>query len=395
MDKSRKFYICAVAVVLLMGIFTIYITKEFLTTIFLSVFLAYMLNPVYKYVLRLTGKRSLSSFCSIILVFIVFVFIVFSALAVLSGELSTLLSSEQPYKFVEDFSVNVNSLAENIIPEPVSTYIRNDGGLAKVAEKYLPAKLAYYFLHLSDLFKAAVSFVLPVVQENISGFLADLPIRFAQFMVAIFFTYYLLIDGRDILYGLISELPEKAVVRHFLNNLDTIYNNLFNVYFITSMLSGLFATIGFLLIGTPYPVLLGAIIAIFTLLPMLGPVVVFLPMSIYYLLTQEIFKGVFILVFGLVVLMIIPENVLRPRLAMHGARIHPIITILAYTAPIFVVGIVGVILGPAVYGFMLAAYRTMVHLRLSNTARATTLDNTSKLRQEETDLSDDETGNVS
>ena len=57
MDLSRKFYTGALALVLLVAILTIYVTKEFLTTILLSVFLAYMLNPVYKYALRLTGKR--------------------------------------------------------------------------------------------------------------------------------------------------------------------------------------------------------------------------------------------------------------------------------------------------------------------------------------------------
>lgn len=147
-------------------------------------------------------------------------------------------------------------------------------------------------MHLSDLSLAVASWVLPVLQNSISGFLSDLPIRFAQFLVAIFFTYYFLIDGRDMVYWVVSELPEKDTVRHFMKDLNTIYNNLFNVYFITSMLSGIFATTGFSLIGTPYPVLLGVAVAVFTLIPMFGQAVVFLPMSIYYLLIHDHFKGV-------------------------------------------------------------------------------------------------------
>lgn len=364
MDLSRKFYTGALALVLLVTILTIYVTKEFLTTILLSVFLAYMLNPVYKYALRLTGKRSLSSFLSIILVFIVFVFIVISAIGVLSNEVSVLLTSEDAYLLVSNFSSNVNSFVENSLPGPIGSYVKQAGGLSIAAEKYLPPALAYYFVHLSDLSLAVMSWVLPILQNSISGFLSDLPIRFAQFLVAIFFTYYFLIDGRDMVYKVVSELPEKDLVRHFIKDLNTIYNNLFNVYFITSMLSGIFAAIGFSLMGTPYPVLLGAVVAVFTLLPMVGPVVVFLPMSIFYLLIHDYFRGVFILIFGIVVLTIIPENVLRPKLAMQGASIHPVITILAYTAPIFVMGIMGVVVGPALYGFLLATYRTAVYARL-------------------------------
>jgi predicted PurR-regulated permease PerM len=370
MDLSRKFYTGALALVLLVTMLTLYVTKEFLTTILLSVFLAYMLNPVYKYTLGLTGKKSLSSFISIILVFIVFVFIVISTVGVLSNEVSGLLTSEDAYQLVSNFSFSVNNFVENNLPEPVASYVKQMGGLSMVAEKYLPTTLAYYFVHIGEIPLALLYWMLPILQNSISGFLTDLPIRFAQFLVAIFFTYYFLIDGGDIVYKIISELPEKGIIYHFIKELNTIYNNLFNVYFITCMLSGIFATIGFSLISTPYPVLLGAIVAIFTLIPMVGPVVIFLPMSIYYLLIHDYFRGVFVLVFGIVVLTIIPENVLRPRLAMKGASIHPIITILAYTAPIFVVGIMGVVVGPALYGFLLAVYRTAVYLRLKKKEEA-------------------------
>jgi predicted PurR-regulated permease PerM len=61
--------------------------------------------------------------------------------------------------------------------------------------------------------------------------------------------------------------------------------------------------------------------------------------------------------------MVIPENVIRPHLAMRSARIHPIVTVLAYTAPLFMLGIIGVIVGPTLYGFLLAAYRSVVHYK--------------------------------
>jgi predicted PurR-regulated permease PerM len=67
-----------------------------------------------------------------------------------------------------------------------------------------------------------------------------------------------------------------------------------------------------------------------------------------------------LLVFGVGVLMIVPENIIRPHLAMKTSRIHPTLTLLAYTAPVFVVGVVGVIIGPALYGFLLAVYRTII-----------------------------------
>jgi predicted PurR-regulated permease PerM len=108
---------------------------------------------------------------------------------------------------------------------------------------------------------------------------------------------------------------------------------------------------------------MGAIVGIFTLVPMLGPPFVFIPLALYSLFMGDAIRFLIIIVFGTVVLMVIPENVIRPNLAMKSSQIHPIITLLAYTAPIFVVGIIGVIIGPTLYGFLLAAYRAAINNR--------------------------------
>jgi predicted PurR-regulated permease PerM len=49
-----------------------------------------------------------------------------------------------------------------------------------------------------------------------------------------------------------------------------------------------------------------------------------------------------------------------PRLAQKSGQIHPIITVLAFLGPLFALGLAGVIIGPMLYGFLLAVYRTKV-----------------------------------
>ncbi len=148
----------------------------------------------------------------------------------------------------------------------------------------------------------------------------------------------------------------------FLDELKPIYQSLFNVYLITCLLIGVTAAIGFFLLGVSYPLLWGIIIAVVALLPLVGAGAVYAPMALYYLVIQEYTLGVAILVFGIIFLTVIPENIIRPRLAMQGASIHPAITLLSFAAPLFVLGAVGIVIGPALYGFLLAVYRT--HIRL-------------------------------
>jgi len=135
------------------------------------------------------------------------------------------------------------------------------------------------------------------------------------------------------------------------------------VFFLNSLLIGIIGAMGFLILGVPYPLLWGMIIAVVALVPIVGPELIFGPIALYYLLTQEYATGLALLAFGVIFLIVIPNNFVLPRLASASASIHPLITLMAFTAPVFVIGLVGVIIGPVVYGFILAAYRTMVYFR--------------------------------
>jgi predicted PurR-regulated permease PerM len=131
---------------------------------------------------------------------------------------------------------------------------------------------------------------------------------------------------------------------------------------LTSLITGLLAAIGFALFGVSYPFLWGLTTAIFALLPMIGPPIIFVPICIYFLLIGNYLSGIGLFIYSLIFINTIPENVIRPKLASQGAKIHPSITLLAFAAPIFVVGFLGFIIGPLLYGFLLAAFRTRVYM---------------------------------
>jgi predicted PurR-regulated permease PerM len=84
-------------------------------------------------------------------------------------------------------------------------------------------------------------------------------------------------------------------------------------------------------------------------------------MCIYYSLIKDYQTSVILLVFGVIGITLIPTNIIAPQLALKTAKIHPILTLLSFIAPIFALGIVGVIVGPMLYGFLLAVYRTEVY----------------------------------
>ena len=349
MNSSRKFDIAAGVVVLLVFLITVYLTKEFLTTILLSIVLVYLLGPLYAAIFRLTQNRQVSSFFSILVVSILILVFILVTTNVLIVEISNLQKSGAISSArIADTIQWTDIWAKSMLPASIYNYILET--------------IPKYRQNISDVPIVLARFVFPILEKKVNSFASSLPVLFAQLILLTFFIYYILIDGKEFIAKAVDLFPseKQGLTMIFLQELNSIYTTLFTVYFTTSMLSGVLAAIGFSLLGVRYPILLGAIVGFFTFMPMLGPPFVFVPMALYYLSIGDTIRCLIILVFGILVLMILPENIIRPHLAQRSARIHPMITLLAYTAPIFVVGIIGVIIGPALYGFLLAVYRSAI-----------------------------------
>ncbi len=351
MDSRRKFKWIASATIIFVALAVIYVTKAFVITIIWSLFVAYLLYPLYSYLLRITKNKQVSALLTLSLVFVIFMICALVVLDALATEVGLLGYHYTIQDTANNFLISVSGFAERYIPD-ASRYTEEAGR------------------EFEDFAKDAVPKLLSLVSGVLTGIASKTVIYLAQFGVSVLLVYYLLIDGENTIDKAIHLLPERELILKFLDELNPIYQGLFNVYLITCLLIGVTAAIGFFLLGVSYPLLWGIIIAVVALLPLVGAGAVYAPMTLYYLVIQEYTMGVAILVFGIIFLTVIPENIIRPRLAMHSASIHPVITLLSFAAPLFVIGAVGIVIGPALYGFLLAVYRTNIRLREEEEAEA-------------------------
>lgn len=365
MDSKNRFQWMTAAILAFAVAGIVYVTKDFLTTILLSFFFAYVLHPVHSRLFGLTGKKRISALLSISIIFLLFLVFVLSVINALATEVSNLsLSQESINETVSRFTDQTagslfdwtRAFAEDRAPPAIVPYV---GDVLDQAEEQIGSALA---APASLLAPEIVPRVTKIVTGIADWIAENLPILMAQFGVAILLTYYLLVDGAGSVEEFLRLMPERATVRRFLAELTSIYNSLFNVYLINSLLTGLIAAFVYLLTGVPYPFLWGMVTGVFALVPLIGTSAVYIPMAIYYLLIQDYLRVAALLVLGTLFLNIFPENIMRPALAKAGAAIHPAVTLLAFAAPIFVVGVMGVIVGPALYGFVLAAYRTRLSI---------------------------------
>lgn len=377
--ERKHFTIIVGIVVVSAALLVTYLSWVFVNVIILSMLGAYVLRPLDLKLRQVTkiNNRRITAILTIVVVALVFSAVFVNIIFIMGSELAKL----QPAVLETD----VNSLI--------------DYGIGLMGD-YIPDSVQQNMKeNLAGSASSAILSAISILQRVVLGFISNIALFAMELAVVIFMVYYLLIDGENIVQTFIDVIPSNRVeiVKEFLYHLDSIYNSLFNVYLLVCVLTGIIGGIGLMLIGVPYPVMWGAIIAVLALLPILGPGTFYVPASIYYFIVHEPVRAVILLIFGWLFLETIPGNVIRPRLMMQRGQIHPIITLLSFTAPLFVVGAMGIIVGPAAFGFMLALYRTYIGTEPEKPPDTGNQDGEVKLveQEEPADVIEEEPDNVS
>jgi len=94
----------------------------------------------------------------------------------------------------------------------------------------------------------------------------------------------------------------------------------------------------------------GVITALTSFIPVIGTGLVWIPMALYMLIIGHIWQGIFIVLFGALVMGTL-DNVVRFILAKKMADVHPIITVLGVILGLQYFGFLGLIFGPLLISF--------------------------------------------
>ena len=143
----------------------------------------------------------------------------------------------------------------------------------------------------------------------------------------------------------LSLLPSarRKQVREIWRNVEPEIGAYLRNEFTRGLLAGLVLSLGYWLLGSPFPVLLALTGALATLVPMIGVVIAVIPVLLVGLLTS-VPLSLFTTVFTLVVLMIV-SLFIKPRLLSHKWE-NPILTIFLILALEDAFGLAGIIAAP-------------------------------------------------
>ena len=128
---------------------------------------------------------------------------------------------------------------------------------------------------------------------------------------------------------------------------------------ISCVLIGLICTIGFYALGLKYALLLGILAGIFEFVPLLGPLTIAIIVTLTAAASDNPWKALYVAIF-LIVLRIVHDYVTYPRIVRGGIHLHPLAIILSVLAGEQVAGIPGVFLSIPIVAVATVIYRNIL-----------------------------------
>ncbi|MDQ2049825.1 AI-2E family transporter [Natronolimnohabitans sp. A-GB9] len=170
----------------------------------------------------------------------------------------------------------------------------------------------------------------------------------------LFLLYYLLKDGDNLMGWLrgVTPLPE-GVQDDLYNELNEVMWAVLAGHVLIAIIEGVIAGLGLFATGIPNAAFWTFIMVILSLIPLIGAPLVWIPASIYLLVTGEPLMALALAVYSAIVVGV-ADDYLRPIVVDQFAEISPAVIILGVLGGIYAFGIMGLFFGPVVLGALLA-----------------------------------------
>lgn len=193
---------------------------------------------------------------------------------------------------------------------------------------------------------------------------------FLAFGVGLYVTFFLLRDGQSIGHAIVNTLPlERSIAERLATRFLAIVRATIKGSGVVAIVQGVLGAITFWIVGLPSVALFGVLIGIFSLLPAVGPAIVWVPAAIWLLASGAIWQGVVVIISGVAVIGLV-DNALRPILVGRDTGIPDWIILVTTLGGIAMAGVSGIVLGPLVAGLFLAGWSILSEQRMVADAEA-------------------------
>jgi len=305
-------------------VLTFFILKPIWYSVVIGLILAYVFSPVYTWLIKKIKSKNLSA--AFICAFLILLILI-------------------PFWFLTPIVIN----------QSIKLYLAS-----QQIDFMTPLKTTFPDFFATDQFSAEVANILQAFVKKITNYLVDsfanlilnFPTLLLQFFVVFFILFFVLRDKDEFIGYVKGLLPfSKEVEVKLFDYSRGITSAVIYGQVIVGIIQGLIAGIGFFIFGVSNSLILALVAMLVSILPLLGPYLVWVPVVIYLLIAGNTVSAIGVLVFGLIASTI--DNILRPAIVSRRTKLHSSIVLTGMIGGLFVFGILGIILGPLILSYLL------------------------------------------
>jgi predicted PurR-regulated permease PerM len=333
---------------LLVGVIgaSLYWLRSLIFLIILSIFFAYLINPLVRLIRLPFKSRHLEKLMPRSLAIVLAYLIVFAALGLSISYLAPKVA-EQTRQLTSNIPAYTSS---------IQTWFK---GINNRYERYkIPDQIQEEINSKISSFLGELGTSLTSI---VGGLLLNIVVYLPWLVLVPVLSFFFLKDVNLIRVSLLRLFPSgnwRFRAESFLNDVNTTLAAYTRAQLISCFLIGSICTIGFTILGVNYALLLGILAGILEFIPLIGPLVLAITaitVGGFYSPWQALYVGIFLLV-----LRLIHDYVTYPRIVREGIHLHPLAIVLSVLAGEQIAGITGVFLSIPVVALLTVLFK---HIR--------------------------------
>jgi predicted PurR-regulated permease PerM len=332
--------------IILLCFFLIEVFKPFMMVLILSAVVATVTYPIYERLNKAFRGRAVwaSILTSLIVIFAIIIPITIFLLILISqlGEAYTMVK-DNILKI--DFDGLMSWKKGNMLYDLMGSH-------SEEVAVFVRSNLQTLVNGITDVTKQVSTYAAEQSLNLFKGIGLSLYNLLFMFFVLVF--YYK--DGKYLVKKalIISPLPEEQeqrIIRKFVEiSKAALVGN-----FLTALSQGIVAWIGFSIAGVPSAFFWATAVSVFSLVPVVGTGLVWIPMGLSMIFSGNFFWGIFILLWGAGLIGTI-DNFVRAIYIGASAKINPLLMFIAAFGGLIAFGLVGIVFGP----LLLAMFLTLI-----------------------------------
>lgn len=308
--------------------------------VILSVFFAYLVDPIVRLIRQPFKAKGIERFMPRSLAIVLAYIMVFTTIGLAIAYIAPHVIAQG-----KEFAANLPSYGTSIQQRANELNQRFDR--LKIPDD-VQSDIARKFTEIFGYVSAAIG-VFFLLTATFLPWLVLIPV------VAFFF----LKDVNLVRLGVLRSFPAgrwRMRAEAVLQDVNTTLAAYTRAQLISCFVIGLICTGGFYFLGLKYALLLGILAGIFEFVPLLGPAAIGLIVTLTAAASDNPWKALYVLIF-LIVLRIIQDYLLYPRIVRGGIHLHPLVIILSVLAGEQVLGIPGVFIAIPIVAVATVIYR--------------------------------------